>query len=276
MYTTDSPLGRMTLANPADTDRFEQQRQEKLSQIAAMGLDPYGSRYDDVEPAASVKARYRDGDESQRARSAGRIVLLRDIGKLIFITLRDRTGTIQVGLSKGLLTEQWPLAKLLDIGDIIGAAGKLGKTKTGEITIWVEEGGLKFLSKSLLQPPEKFHGLADVDQRYRQRYVDLWANPEVLDTLPAAQRDRGHDPPAAGLQGLPRSRDADDADHRRRGGGQTVHHAPQCLGFGALSPDFARAVPQAAPGRRDGAGVRDQPQLPQRGPQTGTTTPNSR
>ncbi|MCX5645735.1 MAG: lysine--tRNA ligase [Phycisphaerae bacterium] len=169
------------MANPADTDRFEQQRQEKLSQIEAMGLDPYGARYEDVEPAALVKARYQDGDESQRARSAGRIVLLRDIGKLIFITLRDRTGTIQVGLSKGMLTDQWPLAKLLDIGDIIGAAGKLGKTKTGEITIWVEEGGLTFLSKCLFQPPEKFHGLADVDQRYRQRYVDLWANPEVLD-----------------------------------------------------------------------------------------------
>jgi len=169
------------LANPADTDRFEQQRQEKLSQIAALGLDPYGGRYEDVEPAASVKARYQDGDESQRARSAGRVVLLRDIGKLIFLTLRDRTGTIQVGLSKGMLIDQWPLAKLLDIGDIIGAAGKLGKTKTGEITIWVEEGGLTFLSKCLFQPPEKFHGLADVDQRYRQRYVDLWANPEVLD-----------------------------------------------------------------------------------------------
>jgi lysyl-tRNA synthetase class 2 len=171
----------MTLANQPETDRFEQQRQEKLAQIAALGIDPYGSRYEDVEPATSVKARYRDGDESQRARSAGRIVLLRDIGKLIFLTLRDRTGTIQVGLSKSLLTDQWRLAKLLDIGDIIGASGQLGKTKTGEITIWVEEGGLKFLSKSLLQPPEKFHGLADVDQRYRQRYVDLWANPEVLE-----------------------------------------------------------------------------------------------
>jgi lysyl-tRNA synthetase class 2 len=169
------------LANQADTDRFEQQRQEKLSRIAALGIDPYGSRYDDVEPAASVKARYKEDDESQRARCAGRVVFLRDIGKLIFITLRDRTGTIQVGLSKGLLTEQWPLAKLLDIGDIIGASGKLGRTKTGEITIWVEEGGLTFLSKCLFQPPEKFHGLADVDQRYRQRYVDLWANPDVLD-----------------------------------------------------------------------------------------------
>jgi lysyl-tRNA synthetase class 2 len=169
------------LVNPAETDRFEQQRQERLSQVAAMGIDPYGSRYDDVEPAAAAKARYREGDESQRARCAGRVVLLRDIGKLIFITLRDRSGTIQVGLSKSLVTGQWPLAKLLDIGDLIGAAGRLGKTKTGEITIWVEEGGLTFLSKCLIQPPEKFHGLADVDQRYRQRYVDLWANPEVLD-----------------------------------------------------------------------------------------------
>jgi lysyl-tRNA synthetase, class II len=173
------------LAHPADTDRFEQQRQEKLAQIAALGLDPYGARYDEVEPAAAAKARYQDGDDGQHARCAGRIVLLRDIGKLIFITLRDRSGTIQVGLSKSLLTGQWPLAKLLDIGDIIGAAGKLGKTKTGEITIWVEDAGLAFLSKCLVQPPEKFHGLADVDQRYRQRYVDLWANPEVLERFKA-------------------------------------------------------------------------------------------
>ena len=169
------------MGHPADTDRFEQQRQERLSRIRELGIDPYGSRYEDVEPAASVKARYKDGEESQRARCAGRIVLLRDIGKLIFLTLRDRSGTIQVGLSKSLLTEQWPLAKLLDLGDIIGAAGRLGKTKTGEITIWVEEGGLTFLSKCLYQPPEKFHGLADIDQRYRQRYVDLWANPEVME-----------------------------------------------------------------------------------------------
>ena len=169
------------MTSQADTGRFEQQRQEKLSQIEALGIDPYGARHDDVEPAAEARARFKDGDEEQRARCAGRIVLLRDIGKLIFITLRDRSGTIQVGLSKNMLPDQWGLAKLLDLGDIIGAAGKLGKTRTGEITIWVEEGGLTFLSKCLYQPPEKFHGLADIDQRYRQRYVDLWANPEVME-----------------------------------------------------------------------------------------------
>ena len=162
-----------------EANKFEKQRQEKLSRIKEFGIDPYGGRYEGAEPAEDVKLRFKDEDDSQQAKCAGRIVLLRDIGKLIFITLRDRSGTIQVGLSKKLLAEQWSLAKLLDLGDIIGASGQLGKTRTGEITIWVDD--VVFLSKCLLQPPEKFHGLADIDQRYRQRYVDLWANPEVME-----------------------------------------------------------------------------------------------
>ncbi len=169
------------MTSQTDIDKFEQQRQDKIEKLAALGIDPYGSRYDQVEPAESIKARFQDEQEGQKARCAGRIVLFRDIGKLIFMTLRDRSGTIQVGLSKSILKDQWPLAKLLDLGDIIGAAGQLGRTRTGEITIWVEENGLAFLSKCLSQPPEKFHGLADIDQRYRQRYVDLWANPEVME-----------------------------------------------------------------------------------------------
>ncbi|HPS55160.1 MAG TPA: lysine--tRNA ligase [Sedimentisphaerales bacterium] len=163
----------------AEENKFEQQRQQRLESIEKLGIDPYGSRYDGTESSVSVKARFVDGDETQRGRCAGRIVLLRDIGKLIFLTLRDVQGTIQVGLSKTLLAEQWELVKLFDLGDIIGAEGQVGKTKTGEITIWSDK--VTFLSKSLKQPPEKFHGLADVDLRYRQRYVDLWANPEVMD-----------------------------------------------------------------------------------------------
>jgi len=162
-----------------EVNRFERQRQEKLSRIKEFGIDPYGGRYEGAEQAEGIKGRFKDGDESQQAKCAGRIVLLRDIGKLIFITLRDRSGTIQVGLSKKLLPEQWGLVKLLELGDIIGAAGQLGKTKTGEITIWADN--VVLLSKCLLPPPEKFHGLSDIDQRYRQRYVDLWANPEVME-----------------------------------------------------------------------------------------------
>jgi len=170
------------LTTTGENNKFERQRKEKLSRIKEMGIDPYGGKYEGTESAADIKGGFVEGDDSQRAKCAGRIVLLRDIGKLIFITLRDWSGTIQVGLSKKLLGEDapgWPLAKLLELGDIIGAAGQLGKTKTGEITIWTDS--LTLLSKSLMQPPEKFHGLADVDLRYRQRYVDLWANPEVME-----------------------------------------------------------------------------------------------
>ena len=167
------------MTNTEDINKFEKQRHEKLTQIKELGIDPYGSKYEAVEPAEQIKARFIDDDPNQRAKAAGRIVLLRDIGKLIFITLRDSSGTIQVGLSKQLLAEHWQLAKLLELGDTIGAEGQLGKTKTGEITIWVDN--FAFLSKCLLNPPEKFHGLSDIDQRYRQRYVDLWANPEVME-----------------------------------------------------------------------------------------------
>lgn len=159
-------------------DKFEQQRREKLKKITDFGIDPYGGRYDGVCCAAQIKEEYVDDAEGQTACSAGRIVLLRDIGKLIFITLRDSSGTIQLGLSKKLLAETWPQMKLLELGDILGAKGQLGRTKTGEITIWAEE--VTLLSKALLPPPEKFHGLSDVDMRYRMRYVDLWANPEVM------------------------------------------------------------------------------------------------
>ncbi|MCK5225414.1 MAG: lysine--tRNA ligase [Planctomycetes bacterium] len=168
-----------------DTNKLEQQRHEKLARIKELGVDPYGQRLDGVESAGQLHSKAVDipeggkADDGQIAIAAGRIVLLRDIGRLIFITLRDCSGTVQIGISKKVIGEQWPLAKLLELGDIISASGQLGRTKTGEVTIWAEN--ITMLSKSLLQPPEKFHGLADVDIRYRQRYVDLWANPEVME-----------------------------------------------------------------------------------------------
>lgn len=160
------------------SDKLQHQRIEKIEKIKALGVDPYGHRIDGVESSESIRARYIEEGEGQSAYAAGRIVLLRDIGKLIFITLRDSTGTIQIGLNKKRMPEQWDLAKLLDLGDIIAADGELARTRTGELTIWAAR--VDFLAKSINQPPEKFHGLSDVDMRYRQRYVDLWANPEVM------------------------------------------------------------------------------------------------
>ena len=86
-----------------EISKLEQQRRQRLKQLQDLGIDPYGSRCDDLEPAQTVKDRFQDGDDTQRAKCAGRIVLLRDIGKLIFLTLRDRSGTIQIGLSKKML-----------------------------------------------------------------------------------------------------------------------------------------------------------------------------
>jgi len=160
-------------------DKLQQQRLENLGKLREMNIDPYGSRIDDIELNCDIRSRFVPDAEGQKAKAAGRIVLLRDIGKLIFITLRDSTGTIQIGLNKNrVIEEKWPLAKSLELGDIICAQGELGLTKTGELTIWAVD--IYFLSKALLQPPEKFHGLQDTDMRYRQRYVDLWANPEVM------------------------------------------------------------------------------------------------
>jgi len=167
------------LAHQTGLSKFEEVRGQKLSRLRQLGVEPYGGRYDGAESSAKVTAGFDDDKTDQRARCAGRVVLLRDIGKLIFITLRDSTGTIQLGLSRKVLSEQWETAKLLELGDVIGAQGQLGRTKTGEITIWAET--ITMLGKALLPPPEKFHGLADPDLRYRQRYVDLWANPEVME-----------------------------------------------------------------------------------------------
>jgi lysyl-tRNA synthetase class 2 len=157
---------------------YEQIRREKLTKLRALGVEPYGGRFEQAEPLATIKEKYDAENEEQIVRGAGRIVLHRDIGKLIFITLRDWTGNLQVGLSRQLLADDWQVAKLLDLGDIIGVEGKLGATKTGEVTIWVTK--LVLQAKATLPPPGKWHGLQDVELRYRQRYVDLFTNPEIM------------------------------------------------------------------------------------------------
>jgi len=165
-------------------------RQEKLAKLRELGVDPYGGRFKDTQPFADVRRRAETLNlepgqiaEGQRARAAGRIMLQRRFGSLIFLTVRDRTGDIQVGLSKKALPDAWKIATLLDLGDLIGIEGTLGKTKTDEITIWADS--LTLLSKSLRPPPEKFHGLTDTEWRYRHRYVDLFANPHVRDAMVA-------------------------------------------------------------------------------------------
>ena len=176
----------MSEEHEQNVNEYEAARRAKVDKLRELGVDPYGGRFDDAEPLATLRAEFDPDNDEQAARGAGRIVLHRDIGKLIFITLRDSSGTLQIGLSKKFLNEQeWAVAKLLDLGDTIGVAGLLGQTKTGEITIWAQE--MRFLAKATLPPPGKWHGLQDVELRYRQRYVDLFTNPEVMATF----RQRG-------------------------------------------------------------------------------------
>jgi lysyl-tRNA synthetase class 2 len=170
------------------SDNLIEVRRQKLQQLKDLGVDPYGGRIDRILPNQMLRdkverLKIQAGQTSEvKNRVAGRIVLLRNIGKLIFITLRDSTGDFQLGLSKSILSEQdWKVAKLLDLSDIIAADGKLGRTKTNEPTVWAEN--LYFQCKALRPPPEKWHGLTDPDIRYRQRYVDLFTNPEVMRTF---------------------------------------------------------------------------------------------
>jgi lysyl-tRNA synthetase class 2 len=167
-------------------ESLEGVRLEKLRRIEGLGLDPWGRRFDGHRAIADVRALEAppsgDPEPGPRVRVAGRIVLKRTQGKVVFLRLRDWTEDIQIFLGKNQVGEAgWALAGELDLGDLLGVDGTLGHTKTGELTVFAE--ALTFLGKSLLPPPEKWHGLTDIEQRSRQRYVDLFSNPESLRTF---------------------------------------------------------------------------------------------
>jgi lysyl-tRNA synthetase class 2 len=164
---------------------YEQERRQKLAKLRELGVDPYGQRTAGIVPLATIKALYKPEmghDGGPAVVGAGRVVLKRDMGKLTFLTLRDETGDLQAALDKKRLSEKdWQVRDLIDLGDQLVITGKLGQTNKGETTIWAE--GVAMASKALLPPPAKWEGLSDVELRYRQRYVDLWANPDVMRVL---------------------------------------------------------------------------------------------
>lgn len=156
-------------------------RREKLKALQDQGNDPYQKvRYDRTTYSSDVKENY-DEFEGKTVGVAGRLVSKRIMGKASFAVILDGKGTIQSYLSVNDLGEDYQAFKEYDIGDIIGISGKVFKTRTGEISVHAES--VELLSKSLLPLPEKFHGLKDEDTRYRQREVDLIANPEVKKTF---------------------------------------------------------------------------------------------
>jgi lysyl-tRNA synthetase class 2 len=159
------------------------QRHERLAQIRALGFEPYGQAYDFTLTIPQILAEYsgRTADELAarvHVKIAGRIQTIRRMGKAGFMHLSQNGERLQVYVRKDAVSEPaYKLYELLDLGDIIGVSGYLFRTKTGELSVHAED--LTFLSKIMLAVPEKWHGLEDVETRYRQRYLDLIANPEV-------------------------------------------------------------------------------------------------
>jgi lysyl-tRNA synthetase, class II len=205
---TEPPKPAASVDSPAD---WESARRDKLKKIIRLGRDPWGSRFDDHTPINEIRARadeikYKAADgrdlplpkldalvldeatpkidfrawlaeqgpgemQGPKVRAAGRIVLQRHAGKLVFIDVRDMTGQIQLFIGQKQVGDDWPLAECFDLGDIIGVDGELRRTKTGELSIFAEH--LTILTKSLAAPPEKHHGLTDPELRHRMRYLDL-------------------------------------------------------------------------------------------------------
>src|SRR5687767_11639775 len=173
-------------AAAGDRDESDQvvQRRANLAALKELGVDPYPRRFD---PGASIEAivaadSQKTGEELEAAqitvRTAGRILAIRSFGKANFLVLSDGKARLQVYIRQDAVPERdFKIFKLLDFGDWVGVEGRLFRTKTKEFTIWASQ--LEFLAKCLLPLPEKWHGLTDIEIRYRQRYLDLVVNPDA-------------------------------------------------------------------------------------------------
>ena len=158
-------------------------RREKADKLKELGLDPYGHRFDRTAFNKDIKEKYQDieHDEFENINDefivAGRIMFIRKMGKASFFTIQDKTGNMQIYISINDVGEDtYNLFKTADLGDIVGVKGKVMKTRTGEVTLKCLE--YTHLVKALRPLPEKFHGLTDIEERYRRRYVDLIMNEE--------------------------------------------------------------------------------------------------
>lgn len=168
-------------------------RYEKLAQLKEKGIDPFGKKYPRTHLAEEIRAEYDHLDKEQLEEKAvhvsiaGRLIRKRVQGKASFAHLQDMSGKIQIYVRlNDVGKEQYELFRQIDLGDFLGVSGVVFKTNRGEISIHVQE--MLFLSKSLRPLPEKYHGLKDIEQRYRRRYLDLIMNPEVKDTFVTRSR----------------------------------------------------------------------------------------
>jgi len=176
---------------PVSGNELVRRRYEKLRALRAAGVDPFGTRFPVSHWAGPLHARWDTAPEDELRGAgpvsiAGRVMSIRHHGKSCFAHVLDQTGTIQLYARADVLGEGYAGFTDLDVADFIGVTGDLMRTRTGELTVQVK--GWAFLSKSVRPLPEKWHGLKDVETRYRQRYVDLLVNPGVRDAFQARAR----------------------------------------------------------------------------------------
>jgi len=163
------------------------QRIEKIKELEKNSIEPYAYSFDKNDQASEILDKYKELKNEEKtneiASVAGRITRIRIMGKALFADIQDQNGKIQLYIKSDEIGEDLYkiFTKLIDIGDVIGAKGAVFRTKTGEISLWVKN--YKLLSKSLRPLPEKWHGLQDIEIRYRKRYLDLIANPGVKETF---------------------------------------------------------------------------------------------
>jgi len=179
-----------TAQTPADENFLIAERRAKLTALRGEGAIAFPNDFRRHDYAGDLQAQFADGDtwtaealeaKGQRVAIAGRIMLKRVMGKASFVQIQDESGRIQLFLQSNVLGDVYEAFKGWDVGDIVGAQGVLTRTKTGELSVKADV--LRLLTKSLRPLPDKFHGLADVEQRYRQRYVDLIVSPEAREVF---------------------------------------------------------------------------------------------
>src|SRR5271154_3760178 len=170
-----------------DTNSLIEQRRAKLKALEAKNIFPFKNKFTPAVGCGEARAKFENGELAEHAQVsiAGRITAHREMGKSMFIDLRDQSGRIQLYAQKNALEEKmpgsWDIFTHLDLGDFIGATGTLFRTKTNEPSVKIES--FTILSKALRPPPAKWHGLEDTEIRYRQRYLDLMANEDVKKTF---------------------------------------------------------------------------------------------
>lgn len=156
-------------------------RIQKLQELRQMGVNPYGQKYNRTHNCLEIKENF-EAMEGKSTSVAGRIMAIRGHGKAAFFDIQDEKGRLQIYIKMDHIGEEkYKIFKKLDIGDIVGVEGKVFKTQKGEVSVMADD--LTLLAKSLRPLPEKWHGLKDVDTRYRQRYLDLIVNPDVRKTF---------------------------------------------------------------------------------------------